>query len=351
VTSLRAALLRTIIDAAEPAADELCEAFENALVDSGAGDCPVEVVRLKARVYRVRAGSDGRARSFVLKRSDPWLGRRNELVMRRWLPAIGLGDRCSQLLATVADRRGQWVWHVYEDLGDGAAEPTHPDHRRVTAVVDLIAELHTRSARHAVLPECRHYCGDLGASFFTANVRDAITVLEDLLPPRVEPTPEQAALRDRLLARTYRLRDEQPRRVQMLEALGGPDTLLHGDLWTANALVAAAAGGGLTARFIDWDHAAVGPVSYDISTFLYQFPRHERLWILDAYRHAMARAAWCLPSTEDLNVLFETAEYARYANRVIWPAVALLQERAAWGWEQLAEVERWFDALEPALPD
>src|SRR2546426_5571315 len=32
---------------------------------------------------------------------------------------------------------------------------------------------------HALLPECRHFCGDLGAPFFAANVRDAIAVLED----------------------------------------------------------------------------------------------------------------------------------------------------------------------------
>jgi len=92
-------------------------------------------------------------------------------------------------------------------------------------------------------------------------------------------------------------------------------------------------------------------VSYDVSTFLYRFPRRERTWILEAYGRAVGHAHWCLPPARDLNVLFETAEYARYANRVIWPAVALLQEGAAWGWEQLAEIERWFDALEPALPD
>ena len=348
MSDVRAALLGTIIDAAEPDAGELCHALENALHDSGAGDRPIEIVRLKSRVYRLSAGSNGRLQSFVLKRSDPWLGRRNELVMRRWLPAIGLGDRCSHLLASVADRRGRWVWHIYEDLGDGAVDPASPDHSRVAAVVDLIAELHTRAARHAVLPECRHYCGDLGAAFFTRNVRDAITVLEDLLPPKVEPTPEQAALRDRLLGRLYRLHAELPERVRMLEALGGPDTLLHGDLWTGNALVAPTADG-FTARLIDWDHAAVGPVSYDVSTFLYRFPRDERPWILEAYRRAVARAGWRPPPTEDLNALFETAEFARYANRVIWPAVALLQERAAWGWEQLAEVERWFEAFEPAL--
>jgi len=348
VSELRAVLLRSIIDTTDSGAGELCHALEQALLDSGAGD-PVAIARLKSRVYRLSAGSDGRARSFVLKRFDPWLGRRNELVVQRWLPAIGLADRCPHLLATVGDRRGQWVWHVYEDLGNGAVEPVYPDRQRVAAVVDLIAELHTRAAGHALLAECRHYCGTLGAPFFTANLRDAIAALTLLAPPRVEPTPEQCALRDRLLARLHRLHDELPRRVQLLEELGGPDTLLHGDLWTSNTLVASTADG-LRARLIDWDHAAVGPVSYDVSTFLYRFPRRERTWILEAYGRAVGHAHWCLPPARDLNVLFETAEYARYANRVIWPAVALLQEGAAWGWEQLAEIERWFDALEPALP-
>ncbi|PYV12228.1 MAG: hypothetical protein DMG23_01825, partial [Acidobacteria bacterium] len=324
------ALLSTIIDTPEPGAGELCHALEQGLLDAGAGAGPAVVTRLKSRVWRLRVGPVGQARSVVLKRLDPWLGRRNELVARRWLPAIGLGDRCPHLLATVADRRGQWVWHVYEDLGDGALEPSYPDHRRVAAVVDLIAELHTRAARHALLPECRHYCGGLGAPFFAANVRDAIAVLEGLAPPRVEPTPEQCALRDRLLDRLSRLQAELSRRVQMLEALGGPDTLLHGDLWTTNALVATTADG-FTARLIDWDHAAVGPVSYDVSTFLYRFPRPERPWILEAYRSAVGRAGWHLPPTHHLNALFETAEYARYANRVIWHGVALARGRALLG--------------------
>ena len=49
--------------------------------------------------------------------------------------------------------------------------------------------------------------------------------------------------------------------------------------------------------------------------------------------------------------MFETAEYSRLANRVIWPAVALLEEHDPWGWRRLAEVESWFDTLEPALPE
>jgi len=341
---------RHTIPGTEPGWLELCDVLRDVLPTTGASENGIGLERLKSRVYRLRVGSDDGARSFVLKRYDPWLARRNELVVERWLPALGLDGRCPRLLATAAERHGRWVWHVYEDLGDGAVDAAHPDQRRVAVVVELIAELHTRAARHVVLPACRHYCGDLGAAFFAANVHDAIAVLEGLAPPCVEPTPEQTELRDRLLGRLYRLRQEQPRRVQMLESFGGPDTLLHGDLWTTNTFVADTADG-LAARLIDWDHAAVGPMTYDLSTFLYRFPKIDRVWILEAYRRAVARAGWRLPAPRDLNAMFETAEYARYANRIIWPAVALLEERAAWGFEQLAEVERWFDALELALPE
>ncbi len=337
---------------AEPGWAELCEVLGEVLADHGVDGGPIELERLKSRVYRLGAGADGRAHSFVLKRFDPWLARRNELVLQRWLPALGLGERCAHLLATAAERHGACVWHVYEDLGEGALDTPHPDPERVGAVVALIAELHTRAAGHALVPECRHFCGNLGVPFFAANLRDAIAALEDLAPPRVEPTPEQGELRGRLLDRLYRLRDELLERVQLLEVMGGPDTLLHGDLWTTNAFVGETPhGDGLTARLIDWDHAAVGPVTYDLSTFLYRFPKAARPWILEQYAHAVARAGWHLPPTRALNAMFETAEYARYANRIIWPAVALLEEHAAWGFEQLAEVECWFDALEPALPD
>ena len=49
-------------------------------------------------------------------------------------------------------------------------------------------------------------------------------------------------------------------------------------------------------------------------------------------------------------MLFETAELARYANRVIWPALAIARDGAAWGFPELAEVESWFEALGPVLP-
>ena len=343
MTDLHAAVRRAVTDTAEPGGTELSEALRETLHDSPGRDGFVSFERLKSRVYRLRLGATGaRGRSFVLKRFDPWLARRNELVARRWLPALGLGDRCPHLCVVAADRSGAWVWHVYEDIGDGAIDPENPDRPSVVAVVELLASLHTRAARHALLPGCRHIAGDLGAPYFAANVRDAIAVLEPL---------EQRPLRDRLLQRLYRLRDEQAHRAQQLDALGGPDTLLHGDLWTTNTFVAPPLDGGEpVARLIDWDHAAVGPATYDLSTFLYRFAPSDRPWILEAYARAVAPSGWTLPAAPELNGLFETAEYARYANRIIWPAVALLEEGAAWGWDMLAEVERWFNAMTTVLP-
>ena len=344
----RTALLSALASEDEPGASELCDVLGDVLRGPN-GDGPVAVDRLRSRVYRLRLGSNGGSHSFMLRLLDPWLAWRNELVVRRWLPALGLGDRCARLVATAADRVGRWVWHVYDDLGEAPVNPASPDTTQAAMVMELLAELHIRAARHALVPECRHYCGSLGAAYLTANVRDAITVLEELSPPRLDPTLEQCALRDGLLARLYRLREELPRRLRLLETLGGPDTLLHGDLWTDNAFVMPSPEGPV-ARFIGWDHAAVGPVSYDLSTFLYRFPMSERPWILEAYRCKAAREDWYLPAARDLNALFETAEYARYANRVIWPAVALLEHGAPWGFQRLAQVERWFDGLQPALP-
>jgi len=215
--------------------------------------------------------------------------------------------------------------------------------------VELIAQIHVRFADHTLLPECRLFGGDLGIHFFNSNVRDAIRCLESARPPAVELSSDQRGLRERLLARLQKLLDEQPARAQALAELGGPETLLHGDLWTTNTFVRPGPNGP-QARLIDWDHAAVGLVSYDLSTFLLRFPSEHRSWILETYRQAVSQAGWRLPDPQDLNFLFETAELGRFANRIIWPAIALVKDRAAWGVEELAEVERWFEALEPVLP-
>jgi thiamine kinase-like enzyme len=195
------------------------------------------------------------------------------------------------------------------------------------------------------LPECRLYGGDLGVHFFTSNVNDALRCLRALNKAAPAMPTGQRSLCDRLLDRIELLKREEPLRAQILNELDGPETLLHGDLWTTNTFVTHSEDGS-HARLIDWDHAAAGPASYDLSTFLLRFPRRYRARIFDHYVKAARRMDWALAPREEINFLFETAELARIANRIIWPAIAVLQDGAGWGIEMLAEIERWFESMD-----
>ena len=135
-----------------------------------------------------------------------------------------------------------------------------------------------------------------------------------------------------------------------MEETAGPDTLLHGDLWPKNVFVSMTPAGP-QARLIDWDHVGVGPASYDVSTFLYQSAPEERPAILQRYREAVGRTGWRLPDQGTLNVLFHTAECARYAHCVVWAAMALLHDGAEWGIAELMDFEHWFRALRPPFAE
>jgi hypothetical protein len=280
----------------------------------------------------------------VLKRLEPAVAQRDRLLAERWLPAIGLGDCSPRVLGIAALSAGDLVWHIYEDLGQDTLA-TCPDVERIRATVDLIAELHTRAADNGVLPDVRRYAGNLGIAYFIVNVDDAISALERLASAHIDIPRELAEVPTRLLERLLRLREGTPRRARTFEKASGPDTLLHGDLWPTNAFVTRGSDGS-RARLIDWDRMGIGPFSYDLSTFLFRFPPAARPTIVELYRQAVARAGWRLAPTPELEVLFDTAERARYANCVIWPAQALLDTGASWGFPQLAEVERWFLALD-----
>ena len=341
--------LRSTLEAREePGVAELLEAMRPILPDAGAAEwASAELAPLKRRVYRLRVEGSHGARSVILKRTEPPIAHLNRLVAERWLPALRLGDHCAALIATAADRDGRWVWQIYEDLGDDTLE-RRSDRPRVGATTDVIAELHGRGAGHALLPEVRQYGKVLGLAFFAANVGDAIRGLE-LLGGEHAPR-ELRSLGDRLLRRIYPLSVDMPRRAQVLKDVGGPDTLLHGDLWRNNAFATVSAGA-VRVQLIDWDHVGIGPLAYDLSTFLMRFPSAERPWILDRYRGTLSLAGLRLPSEDVLNELFETAEYARFANRVSWAAMAWLHEDAEWVPIELAEIERWFDALRPILAE
>jgi hypothetical protein len=304
---------------------------------------------LKPRVFRLRLVIDGRDCSLIAKRMPPEYARRNELAIRRWLPEVDLAGLAPGLRGIGAASDGSWVWHVYDDLGPWELDPVTPDPDRVAAVVRAIASLHTRFAAHPTLAECRLHGENRDASHMATMVRDAIRALERLRLQRFSPIAAAAEVRDRLLPRLRRLHAEAPARARALAEWGGPETLLHGDLWTTNTF-AEPTESGIRVRFVDWDRAGVGSASYDLSTLLLRFAPGQRDGIVALYRQAAGEAGWRLPGRRELNLLFETAEYARYANRVIWPALALLREGAPWGLDELRAIEGWFEALTPVLP-
>jgi thiamine kinase-like enzyme len=339
---------RSLEEWQEPGATELCDLVQRIVNESG--DCAgtVDLEQLKPGVYRLRIGSDP-MRTVVLKCLKPAIAQADRLVAERWLPALGLADRSPRLLAGAAQRDGCWVWHAYEDIGDEALNRRR-EPSRLAAAIALIADLHTRAAKHPLIPEVRWRARDHGVHFFMSNLRDAIAAFEALaaLPRDVPPEFERARMR--LLRRLYELREEAPHRVRVMEEAGGPDTLLHGDLWPKNVFVTAN-GNGIRAQLIDWDHVGVGPFSYDLSTFLYRSSPQERPWILQQYRDAVAPAGWQLAPLEELNLLFHTAESSRYIHCALFAAMALLHDDAEWAINEIIDWDGWFEALRPPFQD
>jgi Phosphotransferase enzyme family len=314
----------------------------------GAGRLTGEHSLKKRKVYRLEFEIGGRTRSLVVKGANAGRAERNRLAVTRWLPAVGLGQHCAAWLGVAADRSAQWVWQVYEDLGDQTLDTADLEVGVVEAAVDLMAALHVRFADHPLLPECRMYGKDMGMTYYLANIRDAIRGLEYLQPPSIDADSGQLAVRDRLLLRMYKLLDEGPDRARIVAELGGPETMLHGDLWRKNILVVSTPEG-QQIRLIDWDATGVGPLTYDLSTLLYRSPAEHRPRILDRYQESVAPLGWRVPAASELNSMLETAEISRLANSLLWVCVAAIDTPNGWVFDKLAEFEGWFEAVEPAI--
>jgi len=302
---------------------------------------------LKGRVERVAVEVHGRPRSIIVKHVVPEVARRNRLVVERWLPAVGMGDAAPAVLGILTVPDPAHVWLACADLGARTLARPQREPSTVAAAVALIARLHRSFADHALLGEVRLFGGDLGPAFHSGNLRDAIRAVEGLAPAAASSVA-RAALLERLLLRLRQLLRDAPRRAAVMERHGGPETLLHGDLWLENMVEDAQGDGAI--RFIDWDHAGVGPALYDVSTFLFRFAPGERRELWELYRRELGPGPWELPEEPELNLLCETAEHARIANWLIWPALAAMRGDEEVSFEQLACVEQWFDELRPALP-
>lgn len=310
-----------------------------ALADAFPGATVLDERRLKSRVHRVILATDDGERALVAKRLSAQCAERNRLLARRWLPLAGLAELGPPLRACPAVRDGV-AWQLYDDLG----EPRDLSRDGVAAVLDAAAELHATFAAHPLLPECRVVLGERGAAFLSARVWDArrgIAALRD----RPGLSRDQAAACRRVAELLDGVAAGLPERARALAGLGGPETLLHGDLWPANTFVLDDG----RVRLIDWDRAAVGPVGYDVSTLLSRLPREWRSWALARYRSALEGRGVSLPADAELRRAFAAAELARCVDRLVWPAIAVLTgEDVEWGWSELPEVASWFDGIDEA---
>jgi len=287
----------------------------------------------------------GRRSSLVVKLVDRVAARKTELLSSRWLPAVGLQD-CGPPLLTGVPGIGESVWQVFEDLGDCALPPDRPPPGDLEAATQLVARLHLAFAGHGLLPEWIEEFGGLDEHFYADWMRQAARALETIEASGL--SADRLALRDRLSRRLDALLEEEPGRTRRLQEAAWPVTLLHGDLWPQNVLLSPLRGDRSRARLIDWDQARVGPVVYDLSTFIFRLSSPVRIPALQLYRRAVRVAGWDLPGPANLNYAFETAELARLASCLISPAEAA-GTGADWGFEELSEVDRWFAALRPAL--
>src|SRR5438034_9027773 len=103
-------------DSGQPGLAELRQLLADLLGGPDATGRLVEQSSLKTpvRVYRVGFAQNVSVRSWVVKRLEPGLGKRNELVATRWLPAVGLGGCGAKLVGVAVARDAEGVCEVYE---------------------------------------------------------------------------------------------------------------------------------------------------------------------------------------------------------------------------------------------
>src|ERR671935_3027091 len=106
-----AQLATLFADEPQPGAPKLQGLLESIFDEPGIDGRLIERQTIKDRVHRLRFDIGGQRRSVVVKRLDPDIARRNQLVVKRWLPFVGLEAMAPILLGVAAESNGDSVWH------------------------------------------------------------------------------------------------------------------------------------------------------------------------------------------------------------------------------------------------
>jgi Ser/Thr protein kinase RdoA (MazF antagonist) len=300
---------------------------------------------LSRNVYQLTL-TTARPASVVMKRLDPAAAHRDRLLARRWLPAVGLAHAGPPLLATVSDQEESAAWSVYEWLDSTMWGPIQSEPDNLNRLVDVVASMHVRFAGHPLMAEVRHFGAHLGHGVYASQLDDARVALAAAR----RAAAARAHLEDALLIDLERAvcsaREAAPALLTLLRDVGGPDTLLHGDLWPQNVV----AGRGRL-RLIDWDRLGVGPVIYDLSTLLLRLSSAARQQVLEQYLAQIVAAGWPLPTVDELIFLSTALERGRLATLISWRVLDLLQAPddavASWAAGELRAIGTWWTQVDP----
>ena len=336
-------------DKQQPGTSELRSVLRKLLEPAADGRLLAEEMLLRSRVYRLKFDIDGAMRSFVVKRHSPSQAQLERLLVEKWLPEAGLERHAPPLIAAAAEISGKCIWHIYRDVGDSTMSEFLDDADIVREAVALFGKVHAFFTGHILLGECAMHGGDYGSGFYSTSVIKAMSCLRHLKNPNGRMRHDHADTVDGLLELLAGLHERRASHEEIMREYGGPDTLLHGDLWPKNCLVEPN-DSECRILIIDWDHAGVGPVSYDLSTFLMKLPEEERIRTLNLYIEIRDDNRYGWPSYQEWNMLFETNELARLSNCIIWPCIAARHDMSDWAFEDLARIRDWFNGLKPVLP-
>ena len=273
----------------------------------------LRVEKLDGRAYRVELETSEH-HSVVLKIFRVLRARRNELVLNRWLPAVGLSHLAPRLLAVAPGPDDSSVWHVYEDCGD-VTLADREDPGSIRSALRAIGRVHAAFVEHPLLEEITTQGKPPGNYFFdTPELHESVRAsVERLNASKDVPRSDTIAnLADCLAALAPVFANTAP--------ISGPQTLLHGDLYPSNIVVSNGAHGddeaACSARLIDWDRAGIGPFLFDLAFIVGELAPEGRQLALSAYRESMEPHLTAWPTPQEWQQQFKRVRMGRIVRAI-----------------------------------